>query len=100
MNDLELETKILQLLVESPGLTARELEALTGVYKGTINSLLYKSTKFVKDNSPRPCWFLKDDENSEELDEINEELVEEIVSALKQRSLGTKRLEPVSRRLG
>jgi RNA polymerase primary sigma factor len=91
MNDLELETKILQFLIESPGLTARELEALTGVFKGTINSLLYKSTKFIKDDSPRPCWFLKDDENNEQLDEINEELVEKLVIALKQRMPVTKR---------
>ena len=91
MNDLDLETKILQLLIDSPGLTARELESLTGVFKGTINSLLYKSTKFVKDDSPRPCWFLKGDVISEELDEINEELVKKIVIALKQRLPVTKR---------
>ena len=85
MNDLDLETKILQLLIDSPGLTARELESLTGVFKGTINSLLYKSTKFVKDDSPRPCWFLKGDVINEESDEINEELVKKIVIELKQR---------------
>ena len=94
MDDLELETKILQLLSESPGLTVRELESLTGVFKGTINSLLYKSTKFVKDNSPRPCWFLKNDEIGEELDEINEELVEKVVTLLKQRMPLTK--QPLS----
>ena len=94
MDDLELETKILQLLSESPGLTARELESFTGVFKGTINSLLYKSAKFVKDNSPRPCWFLKNDVISEELDEINEELVEKVVTLLRQRIPVTK--QPLS----
>lgn len=95
MNDLGLETKILQLLIESPGLTARELESLTGVFKGTINSLLYKSKKFVKDASPRPCWFVKDDEISEELDEISEEIVKKIVTLLSQRTLVTKQHQSV-----
>ena len=94
MNDLDLETNILQLLSESPGLTARELESLTGVFKGTINSLLYKSARFVKDNSPRPCWFLKNDEIGEELNEINEELVEKVVTLLRQRIPVTK--QPIS----
>ena len=34
MDDVELEIKILQLLSDSPGLTACELESLTGVFKG------------------------------------------------------------------
>jgi len=94
MNDLELETKILQLLSESPGLTARELESLTGVFKGSINSLLYKSTKFVKDNSPRPCWSLKNDEIGEELNEIEEKIAEKVVTLLRQRIPVTK--QPLS----
>jgi hypothetical protein len=64
MDDLELEDKISQLLTVNPGLTARELEALIGVFKGTINSLLYRSPNFVKDDSTRPCWFLAKDDIS------------------------------------
>ena len=84
MDDIELETKVFELLTENPGITARELEALTGVYKGTINSLLYKSAKFVRDDSTRPCWFIAEAE-------INEELVERVITALKQKNLVTKR---------
>ena len=54
----ELEKKIVDVLLENPGLTARQIGALLDVYKGSINSLLYKSPRFVQDDSPRPCWFL------------------------------------------
>jgi RNA polymerase primary sigma factor len=58
MDDAELENQIGELLTDSPGLTARELSEILGIYKGTINSLLYRSTRFEKDDSTRPCWFL------------------------------------------
>jgi RNA polymerase primary sigma factor len=84
MDDLELEARISQLLTVNPGLTARELEALIGVFKGTINSLLYRSPNFVKDDSTRPCWFLAKDD-------ISSELVEKVVFEKKQRTPGIQR---------
>ena len=59
MLDSELESRIENHLVKEPGLTARQLGALLGVYKGDVNSCLYGSRKFIRDESPRPCWFLK-----------------------------------------
>ena len=58
MTDGQLEQKIEKLLQNDPGMTARQLGAELGVYKGDINSCLYNSSKFVKDDSPRPCWYL------------------------------------------
>ena len=59
MLDMELEEQIETQLGKEPGLTARQLGALLGVYKGDINSCLYGSRKFVRDESPRPRWFLR-----------------------------------------
>jgi hypothetical protein len=59
MSDKELESRIESQLVKEPGLTARQLGALLGVYKGDVNSCLYGSRKFFRDESPRPCWFLR-----------------------------------------
>jgi len=56
--DQSLEEKIEVVLRETPGMTAREIGALLGTGKEEINSCLYKSTKFVKDESTRPCWSL------------------------------------------
>ncbi len=58
MADGQLEQKIEKVLQNDPGMTARQLGAELGVYKGDINSCLYNSSKFVKDDSPRPCWYL------------------------------------------
>ena len=59
MNDKELEKDLVDLLLENPGLTARQLGTLLDVYKGTINGLLFRSPKiFFKDDSPRPCWYV------------------------------------------
>ena len=56
--DQSLEEKIEVALLETPGMTAREIGALLGLDKGDINSCLYQSEKFVKDDSVRPCWSL------------------------------------------
>ncbi len=60
MRDQSLESKLEGLLAESPGLTARRLGAMLDVYKGDVNSCLYGSRKFHRDQSPRPCWFLRE----------------------------------------
>jgi RNA polymerase primary sigma factor len=59
MIDMELEKRLVAELSREPGLTARQLGAILGVYKGDVNSCLYGSPKFVRDESPRPCWSLK-----------------------------------------
>jgi hypothetical protein len=56
--DQSLEKRIEVALRKTPGMTARELGALLGADKGDINSCLYHSAKFVKDESTRPCWSL------------------------------------------
>lgn len=53
-----LEEKIEVALRETPGMTAREIGAVLGIGKEDINSCLYKSAKFMKDESTRPCWSL------------------------------------------
>ena len=57
--EMNLEEKIEKQLVKEPGLTARQLGALLGVSKGDVNSCLYGSRKFIRDESPRPRWFLR-----------------------------------------
>ena len=37
MTDRELEKDLVELLLENPGLTARQLGTILDVYKGTIN---------------------------------------------------------------
>ena len=60
MTEVDLESKLQELLVENPGLTAHQLGALLGIYKGDVNSCLYNSPKFTKivnEGSARPIWF-------------------------------------------
>lgn len=76
MNDGDLENQIGELLADSPGLTAPELSEILGMYKGTINSLLYRSTRFEKDDSTRPCWFLVEGDDHTEQEVLSSPHVE------------------------
>ena len=62
MEENELENRIFEVLSDNPGLTALQLESILGIYKGTINSVLYSSPKkflkFFEDGSQRPRWSL------------------------------------------
>ncbi len=58
--DVELEKRLVAELSRDPGLTARQLGEILGVYKGEVNSCLYGSRRFRRDESPRPCWFLRE----------------------------------------
>ena len=51
MTNSELEKRLEAQLAKEPGLTARRLGAILGVYKGDVNSCLYGSQKFVRDGS-------------------------------------------------
>ncbi len=64
--DRNVEEKIVVALHEAPGMTARELVIILGIDKGDINSCLYQSAKFVKDDSVRPRWSLTNSETAPE----------------------------------
>jgi len=78
MLDRELEGRIESQLIREPGLTARQLGALLGVYKGEVNSCLYGSPKFLRDDSPRPCWFLSNSKAAGPIDTPKHEAVSKV----------------------
>jgi len=70
----ELQEKIVSLLIESPGLTARELALKLGVDKKQINSLLYGPLKgqFVQDSEYR--WSSAEKKQSKKTDVLSKPL--------------------------
>jgi len=81
MTDKDLERQIEKQLVREPGLTARQLGAILGVYKGDVNSCLYGSRKFVRDDSPRPCWSLKNPKAAGPIDLPEHETISKVREA-------------------
>lgn len=88
MNQEELENRIEYELKELQGQTARQIALAIGVDKRAVNSLLYSSPKFVRDESLRPCWFLTDSaqegSKSANLNSRREPLEEFEISGLRQ----------------
>ena len=60
MNEEEIITRIETELKAAPNQTARQLARTIGENKKILNPLLYRSEKFVKDDSKRPLWRLKE----------------------------------------
>ena len=60
MNEAEIIARIETELKASPNQTARQLAQTIGENTKILNPLLYRSGKFIQDDSKRPLWRLKE----------------------------------------
>jgi RNA polymerase primary sigma factor len=83
MHSKVLTDKIESILRENPGLTARQIGEFLGVDKRDVNSCLYSSDLFVKDDSLRPLWYVDDEDVFDESEQVSNDRSSEIAVSRK-----------------
>lgn len=55
--------RLVQLLTETPGRHATDLAKALGLSKSDINPILYRESRFVRNDESKPRWYVRDSES-------------------------------------